>query len=100
MQARLPEKQLCVLQASLKPFSIKALDNIATVQIIENDRSKEPFIMTFMCAMLINFVPGSSSCMADALSRFKIQRFRELVPGAAIAPTSCPPMSEILWTSH
>jgi len=37
--------------------------------------------------MLSNFVPGSSNCIADALSRFQIQRCRELAPGAAISST-------------
>jgi len=50
--------------------------------------------------MLRNFVPGSSNCIADALSRFQIQRCRELAPGAAIVLTSCPLLSEILWTAH
>ena len=89
-------------------------DNIATVQIIKNGRSKDPFIMKLMrrltmcavTAMLNNFaifsehVPGSSNCIADALSRFQIQRFRELAPGATITPTSCPPLSKTLWTAH
>ena len=68
--------------------------NIATVPIIKNDRSKEPFIMKLMrhltmCVMLNNFaifsehVPGSINCIADALTRFQIQRFREFATGGS-----------------
>ena len=37
-------------------------------------------------------VPGVNNEIADALSRFQVQRFRELAPGADQAPCTIPPL--------
>ena len=84
-------------------------DNEATVHIIRKGRSKETCIMKLMrrltmCAAHNNFaifsehVPGSKNNKADALSRFQMDKFRELMPEAEKHPTACPPLKEILWT--
>ncbi|CAG2195976.1 unnamed protein product [Mytilus edulis] len=86
-------------------------DNAATVHIIKKGRSKEPCIMKLMrrltmCVVYNNFavfsehVPGASNIIVDALSRFQINKFRELAPEAEMDPTPCPPLSEILWTAR
>ena len=36
-------------------------------------------------------VPGVHNEIADALSRFQVQRFRELAPGADQTPCTIPP---------
>ena len=83
-------------------------DNEAVVNIILKGRSKEPYIMKLMrrlvmCAVDNNFamyskhVQGISNDIADALSRFQLQRFRKLAPQAAKNPTKCPPIHQVLW---
>ena len=83
-------------------------DNEATVHIINKGRSKIQCIMRLMrrltwCAASGNFsitakhIPGINNDVADALSRFQIDRFRQLAPGAALNPCQCPPPSDVMW---
>ena len=83
-------------------------DNLGTVQIIRKGRSKVNNIMKLMrqltwCSVKNNFciyaehVPGVENIIADSLSRFQIDRFKQLVPEADPAPLTCPPMTEVLW---
>ncbi|KAI0216052.1 hypothetical protein LSAT2_031886, partial [Lamellibrachia satsuma] len=76
-------------------------DNEATVHIINKGRSQAQPIMKLMrrltwCAAKGNFIitakhiPGVHNDIADALSRFQINRFRQLAPGAALRPCPCP----------
>lgn len=83
-------------------------DNLGTVQIIQKGRSKIPFIMKLMrrltwCAMKYNFcvyaehIPGVKNVIADALSRFQINKFKQLAPMAQEIPHQCPPVSQVIW---
>lgn len=82
-------------------------DNIATVQVINKGRSKSAPLMQLMrrltlCAMMNNFVvtakhiPGKFNAIADALSRFQFQTFRQLVPDAELEPETLPAFSETI----
>lgn len=84
-------------------------DNQAVVHIISKGRSKEPTIMKFMrrltmCAAHNNFavystyIPGVQNEIADSLSRFQMDRFRQLAPDADNLSTPCPPLKEVIWT--
>jgi hypothetical protein len=83
-------------------------DNQATVAIIRKGRSKSPLIMKLMrrltwCAarnnfvVLSTFVSGKSNVISDALSRFQMEKFRQLAPHADDRPHPCPPPSEVMW---
>jgi hypothetical protein len=85
-------------------------DNEAVVNIIQKGRSKETYIMKLMrrlvmCSVQNNFViyskhvPGVFNEIADALSRFQFQRFRNLAPHAETKPNTCPPIQDVLWES-
>ena len=82
-------------------------DNMSTVQIINKGRSKGKTIMKLMrkltwCSATFNFtihaqhVPGSLNSVADAISRFQMDRFCRLAPSADHRPTSHPPIQELL----
>jgi len=82
-------------------------DNMATVEIITKARSKVPSIMRLMrrltwCAARDNFtvharhIPGVKNCVADALSRFQMQKFRQLAPQADTVPTQCPSFTQLM----
>lgn len=82
-------------------------DNEATVKIINKGRSEIPTIMKFMrkltlCFANDNFVlsvthiRGVDNCIADALSRFQMNRFRSLAPQADVLPTPCPDYSRLI----
>lgn len=86
-------------------------DNLATVHIIAKGRSKNVTIMKLMrkltmCAAYNNFavysqhVEGRKNEIADSLSRFQMDRFRQLAPYAEQKATPCPPLAEILWTAQ
>lgn len=83
-------------------------DNAATVNIIQKGRSKVLSIMQLMrrltwCSAKYNFciysefLPGKTNVIADALSRFQMNKFRRLAPQADRLPHSCPPMKDVLW---
>ena len=77
-------------------------DNKSVVAIINSGHSKAPRVMDLvrflvLISMKHNFlvrarhVPGVSNAIADALSRFQVQRFRELAPQADQTPCTIPP---------
>ena len=77
-------------------------DNESVVSIINSGHSKSPRIMDLvrflvLISMKHNFlvrarhVPGVSNGIADALSRFQMQRFRALAPVADQMPCTIPP---------
>lgn len=57
-----------------------------------------------MCAAHNNFevystyIPGVQNEIADSLSRFQMDRFRQLAPDADNLSTQCPPLKEVIWT--
>lgn len=82
-------------------------DNAATVEIINKGRSKVPFIMRFVRKLVwheaeCNFIlrakhlPSVSNTLADSLSRFQLEKFRQLAPLAQPRPTKCLPASELM----
>ena len=77
-------------------------DNLSVVAIINSGCSKTPRIMDLVRQLVLlsmqhNFVvrarhvPGVSNEIADALSRFQMQRFRSLAPHANQNPCTIPP---------
>lgn len=83
-------------------------DNQAVVSILQSGTSRSPEIMSLvrclhLCAAKHNFshtakhVPGVSNSIADALSRFNMQVFRQLAPEADLLPTTpaCLPLIPI-----
>ncbi|MCG8431274.1 MAG: hypothetical protein MJA29_08895, partial [Candidatus Omnitrophica bacterium] len=77
-------------------------DNMATVHILKKGRSKSIKIMKLMriltmkaanCSFAVfsKHCPGISNSIADSLSRFEFQRFRQLAPDAEPHPWSIPP---------
>lgn len=82
-------------------------DNAATVEIINKGRSKVPFIMKFVRKLVWyqakynfiirgRFIIGSTNIIADALSRFQLDKFRRLAPQADPHPVGCLPASELM----
>lgn len=82
-------------------------DNLATVEILSKGRSKVKSIMGFMRKLtyhsaINNYVihavhiPGKFNNVADAISRFQMQRFRRLAPKADAFPIPCLPMSALM----
>ncbi|XP_053106618.1 uncharacterized protein LOC128325152 isoform X1 [Hemicordylus capensis] len=76
-------------------------DNQATVRVINRQTSRSPRVMNlvraFVLACLSNniqfiacHVPGVQNSLADALSRFQVQRFRQLAPEAERHPEQMP----------
>lgn len=83
-------------------------DNLATVQIIQKGRSSVQFIVPLMrqltwMSVKFNFcvyakhLPGTHNVIADALSRFQFQKFRDLAPTADKLPQRCPPWTDVMW---
>ncbi|XP_074522596.1 uncharacterized protein LOC141787817, partial [Halichoeres trimaculatus] len=81
-------------------------DNQAVVEIINKGRSSSCAIMPFMrritwLSVNLNFiitarhVPGQFNAIADSLSRFKFQVFRNLCPDANTQPTPVPSLNEL-----
>ncbi len=81
-------------------------DNKPAVAIINKQTSKCPDIMKllrffvlqclkFNLAFCAKHIPGESNDIADALSRFQMERFRQVAPGAAETGIPVPPF---LWT--
>ena len=77
-------------------------DNESVVAIINSGHSNSPRIMDLMRHLVLlsmehNFlvraqhVPGVSNAIADSLSRFQMQRFRDLAPHADPHPCTIPP---------
>jgi hypothetical protein len=83
-------------------------DNETTVKIIHKGRSKALSIMKLMrqltwCSAQHNFciysehLPGKTNLIADALSRFQMEKFRHLAPAADSLPQPCPTLEQVLW---
>ena len=77
-------------------------DNESVVHIVNSGHSKSPRIMSLMryltlTAMQSNFlvrckhISGKSNGIADAISRFQGDRFRQLAPEASKTPCTIPP---------
>ena len=77
-------------------------DNQSVVAIINSGTSKDSHIMKlvrelFLCAARMNFtiiakhVPGKDNNIADSMSRFNMQVFRQLAPHAHLTPIMVPP---------
>ena len=82
-------------------------DNLATVQIITKGRSKVPSIMKLMrkltyLSCVLNFtvhakhIPGVKNEIADALSRFQMDKFFRLAPQADPSLTPCAPWRDLM----
>ena len=76
-------------------------DNDAVVHIVNSRTSKVPCLMRLLRSLLLaaarhsftfsaQHVPGVTNQVADALSRFRWQEFRQLVPYAQLHPTPIP----------
>ncbi len=81
-------------------------DNMPAVAIINKQLSKCPHIMKLLrffilqrlksnVAFCVKHIPGKSNNKADALSRFQMERFRQIAPDAARIST---PVPQFLWT--
>ena len=81
-------------------------DNEAVVVIVNKQTSKCPHVMKLMRFMVLQclkhnilfcakHIPGKRNDIADALSRFQMERFRELAPKAAAVGI---PVPAFLWT--
>ena len=77
-------------------------DNEAVVHMLNSRTLKIPYLMQLLRNLLLSAVrysfsfsaqhiPGVFNQVADALSRFLWQEFRQLVPGAQPTPTPIPP---------
>ena len=77
-------------------------DNESVVAIINSGHSKAPRVMDLVRFLVLismkhkflvraRHVPGVSNAIADALSHFQVQRFRELAPQADQTPCTIPP---------
>ncbi len=83
-------------------------DNEATVHCINKGRSRSLALMPLLrCLIWISardqfiitakHIPGSKNQIADSLSRFAFQKFRQLAPEAEPLPTPVPPYSELIF---
>ena len=82
-------------------------DNSALVPIITNQTSKNPLIMILVrrlvlkclsCNIILSaeHIAGAKNSIADALSRFQMERFRILAPHAVSNATSIPPLPKMM----
>ena len=85
-------------------------DNEAVVHMLNSRTSKIPFLMQLLRTLLLSaarysfsfsaqHIPGVFNQIADALSRFRWQEFRQLAPGAQPTPTPIPPQLLLQLTS-
>ena len=76
-------------------------DNLGVVEVINSRRSKVPRVMDLvrdltLCTLRHNFyfqavhVPGKHNNIADSLSRFQMERFRQLAPHFSASPDPTP----------
>ena len=81
-------------------------DNQAVVAILNKLTSSSPRVMVLVRMFVLRcmklnimvrgqYIPGTMNHIADALSRFQFQRFRQSVPQAVPYPTTIP---QSLWT--
>nr|XP_028594215.1 uncharacterized protein LOC114601207 [Podarcis muralis] len=80
-------------------------DNEAVVRVISRQSAKSQRVIRVLRLFVLEclrhniyftarFIPGLNNNIADALSRFQMERFRELAPGAAQSPDAFP---DDLW---
>ncbi len=78
-------------------------DNKAVTDVWQSGLSCSAQLMRLVCALffvaaignfhvLIRHITGVNNCIADALSRLQMQKFRQLAPQAAQQPTPIPAM--------
>ncbi|XP_030253189.1 uncharacterized protein LOC115569298 [Sparus aurata] len=83
-------------------------DNTAVVDIINKGRSHCLDIMQFVRKLTLvsaqhqfiiraAHIPGHQNTIADALSRFSFQKFRQLAPASDTVPTPVPPFSATIF---
>ena len=83
-------------------------DNQAVVSILRKGRSKCGYIMRLMRTLtwlsLVNnfyfssmYIESKKNIAADLLSRFQIDKFKELCPDADSEPMQCPSPEKLLW---
>jgi hypothetical protein len=76
-------------------------DNTAVVGILNTQTARDPHCLLLLrrivlrslqlnCVIMATHLPGKLNTLADALSRGKIELFREMHPGAASDPTPLP----------
>ena len=76
-------------------------DNLGVVEVINSRKSKIPRVMDLvrdltLCTLRHNFffravnVPGKNNNIADSLSRFQMERFRQLAPQCNVTPDPIP----------
>ncbi|KAI4799727.1 hypothetical protein KUCAC02_016695 [Chaenocephalus aceratus] len=79
-------------------------DNSAVVEILNKGRSRSLAIMQFLRRLTLisaqhqfilkaAHIPGHENGIADSLSRFQFQKFRNLAPEADLHPIPVPPFS-------
>lgn len=82
-------------------------DNSTTVEIINKGRSKIPSIMKLMRKLTYHsainsfiihakHIPGRQNCIADAISRFQMAKFRNLAPAAEMFPIPILPAEQLM----
>lgn len=82
-------------------------DNIAIVAVLQKQTSKEPLVMTLVRKLVLlclkynlvvsaQHVPGENNSIADALSRFQMERFRNLCSWAEAEAICIPPLPAAL----
>lgn len=80
-------------------------DNLGVVQVLNSPSGSSPPVIRLLqylvsCCLWQNIflyavhIPAVENTVADALSHFQLDRFRELAPGAEQHGTPCPPY---LW---
>ncbi|XP_041440120.1 uncharacterized protein LOC121400643 [Xenopus laevis] len=80
-------------------------DNMSVVSAINNLSASSPPVVNLLRVLVLKcldqniwfratHVPGVTNDIADAISRFQLERFRQLAPRAAEAPT---PFPDFLW---
>ena len=78
-------------------------DNAALVAVLQKQTSREPLVMILVRRLVLHclrmslmlsaeHVPGEDNEIADALSRFQMERFRALCPGVEAEPVETPPL--------
>lgn len=83
-------------------------DNMAVVYILRKGRSKCPFVMKLMRKLtwlaLINgfyfsaeYISTMDNTSADFLSRFQVEKYKDLNPYSDQNPTPCPAPENLLW---
>ena len=76
-------------------------DNLPITNVWQAGTSKSPRLMVLVRALFLEaanhqfllflkFIPGVQNTIADYISRFQVQKFKDLTPGADLLPTALP----------